>query len=202
MKLAALRKHPFASLLASIFLSLHADAVMAQAYPCPQGPGAGQQQVGVSGGSHGVAAVPMCVNTSAGGAVAYQNGPAPIHAAHWVLAIGVGRDGRSAYVLAADPVFAEDAEALVFRRCKVTGIRDCQVVRRFDAGVFALAEAADGGFVHALYPYPQSTSEIRQAKKALKLAEKAIMDACVQQTGGSCTVKEIRPSNEWSGYDQ
>lgn len=176
---------------------------MAQAFPCPQGPGPGQQQVGTSGGTHGVAAVPMCVDVGAGdaGQAARYSGPAPIHTAHWVLAIGSGSDGRSAYVLAADPVFAEDAEKLVFRRCQSAGIRDCRIERRFNAGVFALAQAADGGFVHAIYPYPEFTSERRQAKRALKDAEKAIIEACAQQTGGSCKLKEIRPSNEWNGYD-
>lgn len=105
-------------------------------------------------------------------------------------------------MLAADPVFADDAERLIFRRCQAAGIRDCRIERRFNAGVFALAQAADGGFVHAVYPYPQSTSEIRQARKALKEAEKAIVEACVQQTGAVCRVKEIRPSNEWTGYDE
>jgi hypothetical protein len=38
----------------------------AQAYPCPGGPGAGEQQVGMGGGSHGVAAVPMCVSAGGG----------------------------------------------------------------------------------------------------------------------------------------
>lgn len=33
-------------------------------YPCPAGPGPGEQQVGVGGGSHGVAAVPLCVETA------------------------------------------------------------------------------------------------------------------------------------------
>ncbi len=183
---------------------MHAEPGMAQAFPCPQGPGPGQQQVGTSGGTHGVAAVPMCVDAGSGGAgySVDHSGPAPIHTAHWVLAVGAGSDGRSAYMLAADPVFAEDAERLVFRRCLAAGIRDCRIERRFNAGVFALAEAADGGFVHGVYPYPQFTSEIRQAKKALKDAERAIVDACAQQTGGRCRLKEIRPSNEWSGYDQ
>lgn len=177
---------------------------MAQAFPCPQGPGPGQQQVGTSGGTHGVAAVPMCIDASTGGA-GYgvdRGGPAPIHTAHWVLAIGAGGDGRSAYMLAADPVFAEDAEKLVFRRCQAAGIRDCRIERRFNAGVFAMAQAEDGGFVHAIYPYPQLTSEIRLAKKALKEAEKAIMAACAQQSGAPCKLKEIRPSNEWRGYDE
>jgi hypothetical protein len=32
-------------------------------YPCPAGPGPGEQQIGVAGGSHGIAAVPVCVQT-------------------------------------------------------------------------------------------------------------------------------------------
>lgn len=46
---------------------------MAQAYPCPGGPGAGEQQIGVGGGTHGVAAVPMCVSSGGG----HAGGDAP-----------------------------------------------------------------------------------------------------------------------------
>ena len=35
-------------------------------YPCPGGPGPGEQQIGVGGGSHGIAAVPLCVQTGGG----------------------------------------------------------------------------------------------------------------------------------------
>lgn len=36
-------------------------------YPCPGGPGAGEQQIGVTGGSHGIAEVPICAETGGGG---------------------------------------------------------------------------------------------------------------------------------------
>lgn len=39
----------------------------AAAFPCPGGPGPGEVQVGVSGGSHGIAAVPVCESTGGGG---------------------------------------------------------------------------------------------------------------------------------------
>ena len=32
-------------------------------YPCPSGQGPGEQQIGIAGGSHGIAAVPLCVET-------------------------------------------------------------------------------------------------------------------------------------------
>ena len=45
------------------------------AYPCPGGPGPGETQVGVGGGSHGVAAVPMCESSGAGGAAPTYSAP-------------------------------------------------------------------------------------------------------------------------------
>lgn len=35
------------------------------AYPCPIGPGQGEVQIGTSGGSNGIASVPMCESTGA-----------------------------------------------------------------------------------------------------------------------------------------
>lgn len=37
-------------------------AVSAQTFVCPNGPGPGEVQVGITGGSHGVAAIPICVS--------------------------------------------------------------------------------------------------------------------------------------------
>lgn len=55
----------------------------AAAYPCPGGPGPGEVQVGVSGGSHGVAAVPMCEGSGNaggdGGGVYYAYGAVAWH---------------------------------------------------------------------------------------------------------------------------
>lgn len=39
----------------------------AQNYPCPTGPGPGEVQIGVTGGSHGIGAVPVCAPSGAGG---------------------------------------------------------------------------------------------------------------------------------------
>ena len=55
-----------------VFFVFAAVALIAQPalanYPCPGGPGPGEQQIGVGGGSHGIAAVPLCVATGHGGA--------------------------------------------------------------------------------------------------------------------------------------
>lgn len=39
----------------------------AASYPCPGGPGPGEVQVGVTGGSHGIAATPVCESSGGGG---------------------------------------------------------------------------------------------------------------------------------------
>jgi hypothetical protein len=65
-----------------VFLVFVAVGLVAQPalanYPCPAGPGPGEQQIGVGGGSHGIAAVPLCVQTDvkaeAGGAAGAGGG--------------------------------------------------------------------------------------------------------------------------------
>lgn len=52
----------FNELVVFVALGLIAQAALAS-YPCPAGPGPGEQQIGVGGGSHGIAAVPLCVAT-------------------------------------------------------------------------------------------------------------------------------------------
>ncbi|WP_439566902.1 DUF4189 domain-containing protein [Sphingopyxis sp.] len=51
---------------AAVFALIALPQPAAAAYPCPGGPGPGEVQVGVSGGSHGVAAVPVCESTGGG----------------------------------------------------------------------------------------------------------------------------------------
>jgi hypothetical protein len=55
----------FTVFLFFVFFSFSANA----AYPCPNGPGPGERQVGTTGGSHGIAAVPVCESSGSSGAV-------------------------------------------------------------------------------------------------------------------------------------
>lgn len=71
----------FVAALAATLLWLPRQAEAA--YPCPTGPGPGEVQVGVSGGTHGVAAVPMCESSGGGdggGGVYYAYGAVAWHA--------------------------------------------------------------------------------------------------------------------------
>lgn len=56
------RGMPGAALLISLAMS---PAVLGQTFVCPTGPGPGQRQVGMTGGSPGLASVPVCVQNSA-----------------------------------------------------------------------------------------------------------------------------------------
>ncbi|WP_255595656.1 DUF4189 domain-containing protein [Lysobacter sp. BMK333-48F3] len=129
-------------------------------------------------------------------------GPVAANTAYWALAMGIGSDGRSGYALGADPVSAQAADRIVLRRCRSAGIGECRIVHRYATGVFAIAQAADGGFVHGVYPYPSLTSQFKQRKPAEKAAGAAVVEACSEQTGTRCRLLQIVPSNDWVGYDE
>jgi hypothetical protein len=61
-------------------------------------------------------------------------GPVARNTAHLVLAMGVGRNGKSAYALGADPLSAKSAENAVFRRCESTGVSDRSPVQHGRSG--------------------------------------------------------------------
>jgi len=129
-------------------------------------------------------------------------GPVARNTAHWALALGMGPDDKPAYALGADPLSAQAAEAVVLRRCVSAGVRHCSVVHQYRSGVLAIAQAPDGGFFHGVYPYPQLTSEMKQAKKARKAAGETVLAACAKQMGGRCKLLQVTPSHEWLGYDE
>ena len=46
--------------LAALLLLALPGLALADTYPCPNGPAPGDRQIGVTGGSHGIAAIPLC----------------------------------------------------------------------------------------------------------------------------------------------
>lgn len=61
-----------AALACCALIVLWPGAANAQTRPCPDGPGPGEFQIGVTGGSHGIAAVPICAT---GGAENHEDEP-------------------------------------------------------------------------------------------------------------------------------
>lgn len=70
---------PLALCAALVSLALPGFA-LADTYPCPNGPGPGDRQIGVTGGSHGIAAIPLCAYGDQGDGeedAPQQRAPAP-----------------------------------------------------------------------------------------------------------------------------
>ena len=67
--------------LGALFISIAASpAVFGQTFVCPTGPGPGQRQVGMTGGSPGLASVPVCEQFSSAPAAPQRAEPSPADA--------------------------------------------------------------------------------------------------------------------------
>lgn len=67
--------------LGALFISIAASpAVFGQTFVCPTGPGPGQRQVGMTGGSPGLASVPVCEQFSSAPAATQRAEPSPADA--------------------------------------------------------------------------------------------------------------------------
>lgn len=97
--------------LAALALLALPGIALADTYPCPNGPAPGDRQIGVTGGSHGIAAVPICAASGMDGTSQATLGPPPpdpihskIDAAFNVLEALSGNLDRQA-ALEKDPKF-------------------------------------------------------------------------------------------------
>ena len=148
-----------------------ASLAHAQAYPCPTGPGAGEVQVGVSGGSHGVAATPMCAPSGgSGGSMDGGGGVAPVSR--------TGPGGTDIpvdnyFAVAAHPALAdvwatsgqyrlEAAEIVVLDACRKTLGDGCEVL--VSGRNLSVSVMRDGdGRMHAA-----TAADRREARRAVK----------------------------------
>lgn len=122
------RRYCLLSLLA--LTPAFAPDVLAQAYPCGAGPGLGEVQVGVSGGSHGIAPTPMCVPSggSGGGSGGYAaSAPPPEVPVDNYVAVA-GRPGYSDVWATLGQYRLEAAERVVMDACTQTLGEGCQIL--------------------------------------------------------------------------
>lgn len=134
----------------------------AQTYPCPNGPGAGERQIGTTGGSNGVGVIPLC--ESLGGDA--NQAQSTVWRSQWIAiatgigAIGVGKDQPSKRK--ASKAAVSDCVAKGGKACKVyvvtydqcvaiagggpaaTGARD-ETIEQAEARVLASCRKASGG---------------------------------------------------------
>lgn len=104
----------------------------ARNYPCPGGPGPGEQQIGVTGGSHGIAAIPICAETgggySGGGDSGAPQGPGspPIDVDNFVAV--AGHPGQRDVWATWGQYYLGAAEKVVLDACTTTMGEGCYIM--------------------------------------------------------------------------
>lgn len=136
----------------------------AQAYPCGSGPGPGEVQVGVSGGSNGIAATPMCA--PAGGGGGGDSGPrrapsTPDVPVDNYIAVAAHPDLPDVWATWGQ-YRLQAAETVVLDACKRTLGEGCAVLESGANLAVAVAHDAHGRMRAA------SAGDPRQARRALE----------------------------------
>jgi hypothetical protein len=162
------------ALLLSLALSILQPA-SARNYPCPGGPGPGEQQIGVTGGSHGIAATPICAPSGtggyAGGSGAPQ-GPAspPIDVDNFVAV--AGHPGHRDVWATWGQYYLGAAEKVVLDACTATMGQGCYIM--VSGKNMSVAAGADKkGITHAAF-----ADTPRKARDALSDLCKARGQSC------------------------
>ena len=121
------------------------DYAYAQTFPCPNGPGPGEYQVGVTGGSHGVAAVPICASSESAEPEVDIPPPPPM-ASVWVNShIAVAWHAHSPEVWATwGQRDSAKAEAIVLEACNATMGGGCGIAQSGYNGTIAIARDNEG----------------------------------------------------------
>lgn len=159
--------------LVALFLPGEAQA---QTYPCPGGPGPGEQQVGVTGGSHGIASTPVCASSngpdSGGGSYSQPSAPlAPGIPVNNFFAIAVHPKLPDVWATAGQ-YRLEAAEAVVMDGCSKTMGPGCTIIRSGANSGVAVAHDGQGKMLTALGAHP------KDARKAIQTLCKTQKSKC------------------------
>jgi hypothetical protein len=149
-------------------------------YPCPGGPGPGEQQIGVSGGSHGIAATPICAQTGGGGyggGGGATQGPAspPVDVDNFVAV--AGHRGQRDVWATWGQYYLGAAEKVVLDACTETMGEGCYIM--VSGRNMSVAAGTDkAGITHAAFA------------ETPRKARSALADLC-KSRGQSCTLIEV-----------
>lgn len=148
-------------------------------YPCPGGPGPGEQQIGVSGGSHGIAATPVCAQSGGGGyggGEAPQGPVSPPVEVDNVIAVA-GHPGHRDVWATWGQFYVSAAEKVVLDACTATMGEGCYVM--VSGRNMSVAAGVDKtGITHAAY-----ADSPRKARSALT--------ALCKSRGRSCSLIDV-----------
>lgn len=158
------RRLPALFAAAALWLTLGLPQPAIANYPCPGGPGPGEQQIGVSGGSHGIAATPLCAQSGGGGyggGGGAPQGPAspPVEVDN-VIAVA-GHSGHRDVWATWGQFYVSAAEKVVLDACTATMGEGCYIL--VSGRNLSVAAGVDkAGITHAAY-----ADSPRKARSAL-----------------------------------
>jgi len=123
------------ALLSAAAFAFWPGAAAAQSFPCPNGPGPGEYQVGVMGGSHGVAATPLCASSGGDGSDAEDERPKYIEvrpSKPGSSAVAYHVDTASIWVTTAYKSYA-DAKKQALDKCNAATGGGCYIAASFES---------------------------------------------------------------------
>jgi hypothetical protein len=153
---------------------------------------------------NGGVCVPVCVYPQAPPSFPVDTGPAgpvSVLSGNWTLVRWEDAKGKPGYSLGADLMSAVGADAVAMRKCANAGRRHCRIHGRYDAGILAVARAADGGLFFHVYDYPQTFMRVKELKKVAKSAKKKIVEECAAALKSRCKFVQVVPSDQWAEYN-
>lgn len=153
---------------------------------------------------NGGVCVPICVYPQAPPSFPVDTGPAgpvSVLSGHWTLVRWEDAKGKPGYNLGADLMSAAGADAVAMRKCANAGRMHCRIHGRYDAGILAVARAADNGLFFHVYDYPQTYMRVKELKKAVKSAKKKIVEECAATSKSRCKLVEVVPGDQWAEYN-
>lgn len=170
-------------LLAMAMMALASEPASAQNYPCPNGPGPGERQVGtVGGGNSGVAPVAICERT---GEPSQPYAPSPAPQLYWVenfVAVAWHPNASDAWAVSrarSDEEARREALAL----CEAAMKNGCTIATSGSNGSVALARSSDGLLLFGWGATP-------------KKAKQYVLASCLKE-GSRCVYERTFTGERW-----
>jgi hypothetical protein len=157
LRKSGLRRWPLVLVAAFMWWPITAAA---QTFVCPNGPGPGEIQIGTTGGSGGVAVIPICASDGS------ENSSEPAHAEHdpvvWETRWGAIATGSSGWGAVTDMRSEKRAKKAALKQCKKTetGSKSkCKALTYYNqCAVVVIPSRATGHFFQSAIDLPTATS--------------------------------------------
>lgn len=168
-------------MLVTIMMVLAPESASAQNYPCPNGPGPGERQIGTAGGGNsGVAQFPICERVDE----SQPSGP-PALQFYWVdnfVAVAWHPDASDVWAVSRARS-AEEGEKGALALCEAVMKDGCTIASTVANGSVALARASDGSLWSAWGETPRKAKE-------------EVLASCLKR-GERCVYEKVFTGKPW-----